>query len=81
MNYFVYVLKSRKNGLKYIGFTLNVGNRLKEHNMGRNVSTRNKGPWELIYFEEYSTRLLAQKRERFLKSGHGKSILKNIIGT
>ncbi|MDD5226764.1 MAG: GIY-YIG nuclease family protein [Candidatus Omnitrophica bacterium] len=80
MNYIVYVLESGKNGLRYIGYTQNLANRLKEHNSGGNVSTRSKGPWKLLCSEEQPTKSLAEKRERFFKSGHGRAVLKNLIG-
>ncbi|MBI3999345.1 MAG: GIY-YIG nuclease family protein [Candidatus Omnitrophica bacterium] len=79
MTYLVYVLESKKNGLRYIGFTQDLTSRLKEHNEGRNTSTKKKGPWVLVHSESFPTHLLAQKRERFLKSGHGRKVLTNIF--
>ncbi|MFA7254662.1 MAG: GIY-YIG nuclease family protein [Candidatus Omnitrophota bacterium] len=80
MNYCVYILESQKNGSRYIGFTQDLAKRLQEHNSGRNVSTRSKGPWKLLYSEEQPTKLLAGKREKFFKSGHGRIVIKNLIG-
>ncbi|MBI4115111.1 MAG: GIY-YIG nuclease family protein [Candidatus Omnitrophica bacterium] len=80
MGYLVYVLKSRKNGSRYIGSTQDLANRLKEHNSGRNISTQNKGPWDVIYSETFPTRFLAERREKFFKSGRGKEVLKNLLG-
>ena len=79
MNYSVYVLESEKNGARYIGYTHDLVARLREHNIGRNVSTRSKGPWKLIHHENYLTELLARQREAFLKSGHGRTVLKNLL--
>ena len=39
MFYYVYILQSEKDKNFYIGFTTNLKNRLKDHNMGRNTST------------------------------------------
>ena len=47
-----------------------------EHNFRNNRFTSNKGPWELIYKEEYPNRSLAMKQEKFLKSGKGREFLK-----
>ncbi len=49
--YFVYVIKSRKNSLLYTGFTDNLERRLLEHNQGLQESTKNRIPFEVIYFE------------------------------
>lgn len=38
--YYVYLLKSVKNGSIYMGCTANLHNRLQEHNEGKNYSTR-----------------------------------------
>jgi predicted GIY-YIG superfamily endonuclease len=40
---------------------------LSEHNHNRNPSTRNRGPWELIYTEAFATRSEASRRERAVK--------------
>jgi len=49
--YYVYVLESLSDGNWYTGYTTNLRIRLKEHNLGRNNSTKNRRPLKLIYFE------------------------------
>jgi len=51
----------------YIGHTQNLKERLHRHNTNRSSFTRNKGPWTLIYSEEFPSRSLAMKREQQLK--------------
>ena len=82
MSYSAYILKSQKSGSLslYIGFTKDLPNRIEEHNQGRNISTQNKGPWKLIYSENYSNLLLAKNREKFFKTGRGRAVIKNIVG-
>lgn len=41
--------------------------RLEAHNLGMSIYTRGKGPWKLVYIEEFSTRTEALKREKMLK--------------
>lgn len=77
--FYTYVLRSLKNGRHYTGSTNNLERRLVEHNMGQTKYTRNTGPFELIYKETYNTKLEAVKRERFLKTGKGRELLKNIL--
>ena len=75
--YCVYVLQSKKNNKKYIGLTSkDVSIRLKEHNHGTNQWTRNNGPFDLIYHEQYLDEAFARKREKFFKSGLGREFLK-----
>ena len=79
--YFVYVLKSEKDGRLYKGFTDNIDRRLKEHNSGKTKSTKPYKPWKLVYFEECSDKENARKRELFLKSGIGRNFLKNKLSS
>lgn len=74
--YYVYFLHSLKNGDLYIGSTNNISARLKRHNDGLVRSTKGYIPWELLDFEEFSTRSEAFKREMFLKSHQQKELLK-----
>ncbi len=76
--FYVYVLKSLKNGHFYIGQTQNVQERLERHNSGRSKATKHQGPYELIHVENYSTRSNAVKRESYFKSGNGYERLKNL---
>jgi putative endonuclease len=65
--YYVYVLKSLRDGNLYIGQTSNLDQRLQYHNTGRVKSTKKRTPFELIYAEKFSTRGEAMKKERLLK--------------
>ena len=69
--YYVYLIKSEKENI-YIGYSSDLKRRLKEHNMGLNVSTKGMS-WELIYYEAYKSKEDAIKRERSLKK-HGQSL-------
>ena len=76
--YIVYVLRSEKDGKRYIGYTSDLARRLNEHNSGKTISTKNRRPFILIYQEEYSTKAEAMEREKFFKSGKGREELKKI---
>jgi len=67
MKYFVYFLKSSNVNKFYIGVTINMEDRLKQHNNGKTKSTKPYKPWRIIYFENYSDKSEAYKREWFLK--------------
>lgn len=62
----------------YVGLTNNVERRLIEHNNGENRSTKAYKPFDLISIETFETRVDARVREKYLKSGVGKEVLKKI---
>lgn len=76
MYYYTYVLRSRKDGKLYTGYTHRLKERLTEHNDGKNLSTKGRGPFDLVYFEGCQTEASAIRREKQLKSGHGKRYLR-----
>ena len=66
MNY-VYILRCSDDSL-YTGWTNNLSKRVKDHNEGKGGKyTRGRLPVELIYFEEYDSKIDAQKREYEIK--------------
>lgn len=78
--YCVYVLRSLKNGKRYVGITGNTADeRLRQHNAGANQWTRHNRPFELRHKEDFTDKTAALRRERFLKSGHGREYLNTFI--
>lgn len=77
--YFVYVLKSKKDGGFYTGFKDNLDQRIKKHNDGSVISTRTRNPFELVYFEGCKNKTDALHREIYLKTSWGKRYVKNRI--
>ena len=77
MFYYVYILKSLKNGSLYIGYTSDLKRRFKEHNDGKSLTTKPFRPYKLIFYEAFRSRIDAKNREEYLKSGYGRrSIMK-----
>ena len=74
---YVYVLKSLKDNKWYTGCTNNLQKRFSEHNGGKVLSTKGRGPFELIYYEVSFNVEDAFAREKYLKTGMGKRYLKN----
>jgi putative endonuclease len=67
--YTLYILRFHNNSL-YIGQTNNLIRRLQEHKNGSAWSAKfvkENGPFELVYIEEYQTRLESMRRELQLK--------------
>ena len=75
----VYVLQSESTGRHYVGYTSDLTQRLGQHNSGITKSTKNRGPWMLIYQESFPTKADAMRRERFLKTGQGREELKQLL--
>ncbi len=65
--FYVYLIKSKKDSDMYIGCTKNLVKRLGEHNSNASVATRDRGPFDLIYFEGYKNKYDAFNREHNLK--------------
>ena len=74
--FYIYVIKSKKNGSFYIGYTADLKNRLVEHNRGLNLSTKAYVPWEIIYYEACLNKSDANRREKYLKTTQGGRMLK-----
>jgi putative endonuclease len=69
MNY-VYILKSLKRKMIYIGCTKDLKSRVREHNKNKVESTKCKGPWEVRYYEAFFSKNDAFQREKKLKQNY-----------
>lgn len=80
--FFVYFLRSRRDGSFYVGQTNCIADRLTRHNSGLVKSTKGRVPFDLVYQETYKTRREAMLREKHLKSIAGvkekKAVLENL---
>jgi len=74
--FYIYVLESVKNKKLYFGYTSDLKKRLKEHNSGKNFSTKPYIPWNLIYYEACIEEEDAIRREKYLKTTQGKKMFK-----
>lgn len=65
--FYVYLIRSIKSGIVYVGMAKNVEQRLSEHNAGKSTFTKGHLPFDLIYQEgPYETKE-ARIREKQLK--------------
>lgn len=77
--YCVYILKSQKDGLLYIGFTTDLHRRLTEHARGKSAATAPRRPFDLIYCEYHASKADALRREGYFKTTAGKKALKLML--
>jgi putative endonuclease len=75
MFYYIYVLLSGKDDKFYTGYTENVRRRFEDHARGRVESTKDRRPLRLIYSEACLDKRDATKREKYLKTYHGKMFI------
>ncbi len=78
--FYLYILQSEATGRFYIGQTQDVSERVTYHNANYSKSLKNRGPWRLIYTEQYETRSEAMLRECQLKSWKDRRMLDRLLG-
>lgn len=65
--FYVYLIESKELGVVYTGQTNDLKKRYKEHKTGLSRYTKRASDWKLLYYEAYTSRSLAVKRESQLK--------------
>jgi putative endonuclease len=76
--WYIYVLKSLKDGKLYVGMSENPDRRLLDHNSGMTKSIKSRRPFKIIYKEECGDRMVAREREKYMKSGAGRRFIKQL---
>ncbi len=64
--FYVYVIKSQRNGKIYAGHCNDLKKRISDHNAGLVKSTAKRRPFQLLYYEACNILYDAVKRERSL---------------
>jgi putative endonuclease len=77
--YYVYILKSKKDGKLYTGCTDDLKKRVGLHNAGRVKATKLRRPLILIYYEAYLNKSDAFLREKWLKTGWGRNYINKTL--
>ena len=74
--YYIYILRSKKDGNFYTGYTKDLKNRITTHQAGKVFSTKNRLPMKLVYYEACLNQQDAAHREKYLKTAWGKRYIK-----
>jgi len=75
---YVYILKSRVTADRYyVGLTDDLDRRLSEHNEGKTYSTRDDCPWKFESYFWFENPDVAERFEKYLKSGSGRAFAKS----
>ncbi len=76
--WYVYILKMA-DGEYYVGSTNNLKRQMKEHETGREISTKWRLPVILEAYIAVKTEQTARNLEKYLKTSSGKTFLKKRI--
>ena len=79
MSFVICVLHSRSVEKYYIGQTINLDRRLKDHNSGLSNYWKVGIPWDLVFTKSFNSRSEAMKYETFLKAKKSKSFIDKLI--
>ena len=81
VSYYVYIIRSKSTGKFYTGLTSDIKRRFKEHNrrLSNTLSTKYISDFELVFCQITKTRNGARRLEKYLKSGSGREIRKEIV--
>ena len=77
--YFTYILKNKVDNQLYVGYTLDLQNRIKEHANGLVPVTKGRRPLKLVYYEACLNKDKAVRREKYFKTGFGRRFLMDRI--
>ena len=79
--YYVYLIttKIKNRTISYVGYTNDVNKRLKLHNNSKGAKFTRGRKWKLIYYEEFSEKKQAIRRECYIKSNRRiRNLIKNL---
>jgi len=74
LKHFVYIAQSlKKEDEYYKGYSVDIDERLIEHNLGLSKHTAKFKPWKIIFYCAFNDRNKATAFEKYLKSGSGRA--------
>ena len=75
--FYVYIIQSISEPKQtYIGSTEDLRARVAQHNSGKSIHTNKFKPWAVAVYVALPDRHLAEKFERYLKTGSGRAFAK-----
>ncbi|HLN72015.1 MAG: GIY-YIG nuclease family protein [Methylococcaceae bacterium] len=79
MKFYSYVLYSPSAGAFYYGYFDDLEKVVEMHNSDQIPVTKGRGPWVLLYSENFDTRIRAIRQMSFYRSVKGQRFLKNML--
>lgn len=74
--YYVYIIESKKDNSRYVGFTRDLKNRIQEHNALEGKYSSTKAPFILVWYCAFVSKQKALEFEKYLKHGSGHAFAK-----
>ncbi len=72
--HYVYIIKSVRFPTEYyVGYTVDLKERISKHNEGGSPHTSKFKPWKLSFYSAFQDKVLALAFEKYLKSHSGKA--------
>ena len=59
----------------YTGYTVDITQRLSDHNSGKSEHTRKYKPWKFVSYVAFESKEKAIEFEKYLKSGSGRAFV------
>lgn len=79
MFYYFYILQSEVSRKFYLGFTSNLKERIKHHNLGKDKATKPYIPYKLIFFSGFRNKYDALNCEKYFKTTAGWRRIKRML--
>lgn len=73
--YYVYILHNVQKNFIYIGYSESLKARYTYHSLGKVKSTKAYRPLRLIFYEAYTSKKDAKRREKYLKTNKGRTTI------
>ncbi len=77
--WYTYILHSDSIGKYYVGVTDDLQWRLERHNEGWGRFTKAGIPWRIVYYESFSTKTEALRREKDMKRKKSKKYIEYLV--
>ena len=78
--FYTYILQSEKNNKFYIGYTEDLDQRIREHNLGLSSHTSKYIPYKIIWYKEFELKSEARKFEGYIKKYKNTKKFLNSVG-
>ena len=79
--YYTYIIQSDKSFKWYIGYTEDPLKRVMNHNKGLNKSTKDRGPWRLIFLRAFPGKKEVNQFEMYLKKLRNKHYIRTVYAS
>ena len=77
--FWIYIIYSQRLDRYYVGYSLDLEQRVADHNRGKNTYTKKGIPWDLKHEEKFASKEEAMKRDRYIKAQKSRIYIENLV--